>query len=186
MINLKYMKKKILLFVAIVLAVIIVGLIYNYSSGKMGSRTSSSGGSFMSITVENSETSTSSPTYFIDLTTASSTKEIDTEYAGNQAYEVCLTASSTATGFVWTEEYTDTDVAANTDWFDKLDYTETSSILRTWGASQLVNVWTPANDSASTTCAQLFDPEDLLAVRTKITYNVAGDNGAVFFRSLTK
>jgi len=186
MINLKYMKKKILLFVVIVLVIIAAVSVYNFYGKKTGSRTSSSGGSFMAITTNASEVATTSPTYFVAGDTASSTKEVDTEYVGNQAYEVCLTASSSATTFIWTEEYTNTNVAADIDWFDKIDYTETSSILRTWGASQIVNIWTPANDSASTTCAQLFDPEDLLAVRTKITYNVTGDNGAVFFRSLTK
>jgi len=176
-------------FKAILIAVIItsgmLGGVYFFQKNTLGSRTSSGGNSVGGITVTPDQSATTTPTYFTAGTTASSTKELITEFDNNLALDVCLTASTTLTAFKWNIESANTQ-NSNETWFENRDYTETSDTLRTWAAGKITNTWTPANASASTTCAHLFEPEDLVAVKTRITYNITGANGAVFFRPSQK
>ena len=176
------MTKKIVIS-AIILIIALFGYGY-YKDNNVGERTDG-GGSNLSVSISKSETATTSPTYFTAGTTASSTKIFNIEYFGKMATSVCLTASTTASIFNWSVEYGDGNTSANTTWFRQSDYTE-SGTTRTWGAGVVHNLWTPANASASTTCAQLFDNDEFVGIRARVTYNVTGANGAVFLESLFK
>lgn len=159
---------------------------YYFNSNKIGLRSDGNNNQVSSITIKKSETGSSTPKYFTAGTTASSTHIIDSEYYSELAQNVCLTASTTASILNWMIEYADTDSNDNSTWFGKRDFTETSNIARSWGPSVVHNTWKPNNSVASTTCAQLFEAEDFLGVRTRITYNLTGDNGAVFLESFLK
>jgi hypothetical protein len=173
------------LFIGLVVILLILAGWF-LKSKVFGERSDSGSNYSSSVVINKSESATTSPTYFTAGTTASSTKIISSELYGKMALNVCLTASTTASIFNWKVEQTDNITTAGTTWFGKLDFTETSNTLRTWGATNLHNLWTPANASASTTCAQLFDMEDFIGVRSRITYNVTGANGAVFLETMIK
>lgn len=174
------------IIVCVLISLVIISGYFYFKDNYLGERTDGGGGSNSSIIINKSETATTSPTYFTAGTTASSTKIISSELYSKQALNVCLTASTTASVLNWTIEQADNTTVIGTTWFGERDFTETSNTLRTWGASIIHNIWTPANAVASTTCAQLFDMEENIGVRTRITYNVTGANGAVFLESFIK
>lgn len=174
--------KKLLIGLGIVLLVFFG---WNYfNSNYFGERSDGGSNNFSSVIINKSEMATTSPTYFTAGTTASSTKIINSELYGKLALNVCLNASTTASSFRWTIEQADNTTVAETTWFNKLDYAETSSTLRTWGANIVYNIWTPGY--AGVTCAQLLDVDDFVGVRTRITYNVVGANGSVFLETFIK
>jgi hypothetical protein len=182
-INYKTMNKK-TIYTIVGCLLVIMSAVFFYNS-RFGSRTSSSGDS-SGILISESESATTSPTYFTLGTTASSTLIIDTEYSSKLVLDVCLKASTTATGLSWKLDFDNTYSDSGLNWFGHRDYAETSSILRTWGASTVLNIWTPANATASTTCAHLYEGDAITAVKTRITYNVIGANGSVYLRASTK
>lgn len=171
--------KKILIGLGIVL--LILASWFYFKPKNFSGRTD--GGDSSAVSISKSETATTSPTYFTAGTTASSTKIFNIEYFGKMAPSVCLNASTTASIFNWSVEYGDNTTAANTNWFRQSDYTESGN-TRTWGAGIVYNTWTPG--AAGITCAQLFDNEEFIGVRARVTYNVTGANGAVFLESLFK
>jgi hypothetical protein len=182
----KNMNKKIIISLAGIVFFAIVVCVISFSGKENVLKGRTDGGSAAGVVVEKAQTGTTTPAYFTAGTTASSTKEIDIDTVSRVAPSVCLTASTTATVFNWTVDVADGNLSKNTTWFGKRDFTETSNLIRTWGATNIYNTWTPANSSSSTTCAQLFDMEDVIGLRAKITYNLTGANGAVFFETMAK
>ena len=175
--------KKFLIGLVIVL-LIIAGWFY-FKPKFFGERSDGGNSDSASVVITKSESATTSPTYFTAGTTASSTKIFTVEPYGKFALSVCLTASTTVSVFNWSVEFGDGYTSANTTWFRQSDYTA-SGITRTWGAGVVHNLWTPANAADSTTCAQLFDNDEFIGLRARVTYNVTGANGAVFLETMIK
>lgn len=130
------------------------------------------------VTTQKCQTASSSPTFV--TTTASSTCQIDIENAEQASVFMCFTASTTAAQARWTYSFTNDEADSRTNFFRVGESEATSTNVMQIGTYRTTYTWTPANASASSTCATVGTLKNLGARYLNINYSTGSANGAYY------